>query len=122
MRTLLPKFGIFLISSLITFFSILPFGIPQKVPWQDKIVHLFIYGLLSLTAVQAFSQEGLKCPLKTGFWYAFLLGLSLEVSQFFLPYREFDWWDIGFNLWGSLCGTFIAFITIEGGNYERCRA
>jgi glycopeptide antibiotics resistance protein len=50
-------------------------------------------------------------PYIFSFSYAFLLGLTIELFQFFIPYRSFELGDIFSNFFGSIAGIFLK---IEG--------
>ena len=87
-------------------------------PYSDKVVHCLIYIILAFIATNTFSlkkQTRAKAyPVRNGisnraygFLYAFLLGLSIEIMQLFLPFREFELTDLGANFLGSLLGCFL---------------
>lgn len=99
--------------SLIIFItSLLPLKPPPQIvfPFFDKVFHGLTYAILSFLAVNTFYREGKDRPQIYSFSYAFLLGLLIELIQFFLPYRDFEIADIFSNFLGSLLGCLVKII------------
>jgi VanZ family protein len=78
----------------------------QKAIFLDKIIHFFQYGLLGWLLFKAlrttwvnlsFSKIFLSVLL-TGFFY----GVVIECCQYFLPFRNFSFLDMGANLLGLI--------------------
>lgn len=74
---------------------------------MDKIIHVILYGMLSLLVLRALMIEKAGQFRLISFLYAFSLGLLLEIVQIFLPYRSFELWDVLSNSLGSISGVFI---------------
>ena len=73
--------------------------------------HMFEYGLFSILIYEAlnerkFNGANIKFPVMTSIFCAGTIGLIDECIQFFIPYRVFDWVDIGFNYLASALGVF----------------
>lgn len=70
----------------------------------DKILHLkafFIYGLLTITAIQSIKPELSKSRMALlTLVIGFLFGLSDEFHQYFVPGRESDIWDLAADVTG----------------------
>lgn len=94
---------------LITFFSLAPihFIIPNfsdEKQWSlpifilippDKITHFLMYFLLSFFLQKEYSRND-----KT-FIFAVSYGILMEIIQFFIPYRSFEFFDILANSLGA---------------------
>lgn len=48
-----------------------------------------------------------KNPFTIGVFYAFSVGLTIEIIQIFIPYRSFELLDVASNSLGILVGTLI---------------
>ena len=78
----------------------------------DKILHFFMYFLLSFIVTNTLflkKKENLQ-PQAISFSYAFSLGLILEITQFFMPFRSFETADIFSNFLGSLIGCLLKIV------------
>ncbi|SHI94785.1 VanZ like family protein [Algibacter luteus] len=76
--------------------------------------HMFEYGLLSILIYEALIERRLngvnvKFPVFTSIMAAGTIGLLDEFIQLFIPYRVFDFVDIGFNYLASAFGVLISF-------------
>ncbi len=119
---------VLLYSLLIVFFSTIPLTISESLsfPLSDKLFHLLIYFFLSLEVTNTFLISNHKifilrlkmgnfvkkrvCAQLVGFFYAFFLGLLVEVVQLCLPFRNFEAADILSNVSGSLLGCLVKII------------
>lgn len=77
--------------------------------YWDKLVHFFLYFFLVIVIIRALILSNLSTFLKKrnylfAFGYAFFLGVCIELIQYFLPYRSFEYVDILFNILGSIVG------------------
>jgi VanZ family protein len=73
--------------------------------------HLFEYGLLSILVYEALVErerngESVRNPVLISIFIAGTIGLIDECIQIFVPYRIFDFADIGFNYLASVFGVF----------------
>jgi VanZ family protein len=99
---------IYIYTFFIFVFSLTPLQITKEsYLFNDRIYHSFTYALLSFIVFNTLSFKKEKYQRLFGFFYAFLLGLIIEVLQFFIPYRSFELKDILFNLLGSGIGVFL---------------
>ncbi|WP_290648994.1 VanZ family protein [Aquisalimonas sp.] len=86
--------------------SLIPLSIPDEalVP-GDKLQHIAAYALLGLLAMLAFSS----LPLAAIAAVAMVgLGVAIEVVQYFLPWRQFEWLDMAANALGVALGMTMA--------------
>lgn len=76
-----------------------------KIPHLDKIVHFVMYICLGFSwnsVIRPDPKSGIKCLI-----YLFLLGLTLELLQFyFLEGRFFEIPDLIANITGSMVGIY----------------
>lgn len=80
-------------------------------PWlrhADKFGHFAAYGVLAFAGRWAFLS---RVSWLIGF--LMFLGLLMEVTQFYLPYRDFDWRDMLANCGGVLLGVYIGQQTLR---------
>ncbi len=79
--------------------------------FQDKLIHFFLFFVLTYLAVGLGIKEKRNFIVNTRFWINFaLLGLLpsvvLETAQHLIPYRSFDLKDLLFNALGVFSGLF----------------
>lgn len=69
----------------------------------DKLAHLIMYGLFSWLGCKAFEEFIFKIGV-----IGVILGISLEIIQgYCTTYRMFDFYDILFNIIGSVIGIWL---------------
>ncbi len=73
-----------------------------KISHLDKIAHFMIYFSLIVWNTQVFEKRNFKFLI----FFLFLMGLLIEIIQYFLPWRSFEWQDLGVNILGTLIGYF----------------
>jgi len=87
---------------------------PERLPtftFSDKVLHFLAYGLLGILFFRAFetlplkNRRSLLMVLSIG--AATLYGISDEIHQYFVPFRQADTFDAVANLIGSICGVVI---------------
>lgn len=89
----------------IIFLSFFPVPrLAHKVSSLDKSVHFFIYGGFSFLMVNTLVRPRKSQAVILTLFFAFFLGLIIEIGQFFLSYRSFEGGDILCNFLGSLAG------------------
>lgn len=112
MRFLKYWFPLYLYSALIFFFSSLskpPFHPPFL--FGDKLFHTVEYTLFGYLVARAFKNS--ESPaFKINFRFFALLsglvyGLSDEFHQLFVPNRQADIWDVGFDVLGTFLGVML---------------
>lgn len=101
---------VILYSLFIIVLSVYPFQQTPEAPisFLDKIIHFFMYFFLSFITAKTLYFKNKKRAFCYGFFYAFLLGILLEITQYFIPYRSFELGDILSNLLGSAAGAIIS--------------
>lgn len=86
-----------------------------EIPAQDKFGHLLGYLLLALWFSQTYPWR------LQGFFVVFLvsLGVILEIMQYFLGYRNFEYPDMLVNTLGVAGGYLLALFTPAGAILQR---
>ena len=77
--------------------------------FSDKMVHAFMFGVLSLLLIIGFTKQNSNNYIKynaekIAVWTCIIFGLSIEIVQYLLPYRSFSWNDVLSNIVGSFLG------------------
>lgn len=84
------------------------------VRFLDKILHFGAYGLLGLLFYRAYQTLPLKDSqnllILISIASATLYGVSDEVHQYFVPYREADIMDGVADTVGSICGVYFYYL------------
>lgn len=87
---------------------------PERIPtmaFSDKILHFTAYGLLGILFFRAYATLPLKDRRNTlilmSIGSATLYGISDEIHQYFVPFRQADTLDAVANAIGSICGVAI---------------
>ena len=84
---------------------------PEEIPswtYLDKILHFGAYGLMGILFFRAYetlplrNNKGLLILISIG--SATLYGISDEIHQYFVPFREAEIMDVVANTMGSICG------------------
>jgi len=78
---------------------------------SDKAIHFASFVAVSFAAI-AFCRSGRQLAL-TGFVCA-SAGVALEVAQYFIPTRGFEWADMAANLGGTVTGILLAALALRG--------
>ena len=80
-------------------------------PYIDKMLHFAAYVLLAALFLRAFKTTRIKNNLKLVLILSILLsslyGVSDEIHQYFIPYRNADLLDVLADLFGSIMGVYI---------------
>ena len=86
---------------------------PEKIPtftFSDKILHFGAYGLLGILFFRAYETLPLKANktllILMSIGSATLYGISDEIHQYFVPFRNADIMDVVANTLGSICGVY----------------
>jgi VanZ family protein len=87
---------------------------PERLPtfaFSDKILHFAAYGLLGILFFRAYATLPLKDQKKAlillSIGSATLYGISDEIHQYFIPFRQADIFDALANAIGSTCGVIV---------------
>lgn len=89
--------------------SLLPVRAPEQLNFifADKFSHLIMYGLFSFLLINLLHIKRKVNPWAKSFLFIFCFGSVIEVIQHFLPFRDFEIWDIVFNVIGWFLGCFL---------------
>ena len=86
---------------------------PKQIPdvrFLDKFLHFGAYGLLGILFVRAYETLPLKANktllILLSIGSATLYGISDEIHQYFVPFRNADIMDVVANTLGSICGVY----------------
>ena len=89
---------------------------PERIPtmaFSDKILHFAAYGLLGILFFRAYTTLPLKDRRNTlilmSIGSATLYGISDEIHQYFVPFRQADTLDAVADAIGSICGVAIIY-------------
>jgi VanZ family protein len=90
---------------------------PEQIPplpYLDKLIHLGAYAVLGVLFVRAFASANLKghrllVPILAAV-AASLYGISDEIHQAFVPFREADHWDAIADILGSIIGVALFYL------------
>jgi len=74
-------------------------------PW-DKLVHFFMYLVLTVTVLRALTRTKIRRVYRISFILPALFGVLMESAQYFLPYRSFEFCDMLCNIAGCAAGCF----------------
>jgi len=88
--------------------------ISVKVTSSGFVVHSVAYFLGMSLCCFSFTKNNISFVVWTGF-LIFLYSMVLEVVQFYLPYRTFNWWDIAANGVGILSFVVVWVVRKEAG-------
>lgn len=76
--------------------------------WQYDLAHMIEYavlGVLTSVALWAYRPGAPVLALGLTAWaFAVLYGMSDEFHQSFVPNRDANWWDVGFDALGAALG------------------
>ncbi|MBP7088898.1 MAG: VanZ family protein [Candidatus Omnitrophica bacterium] len=86
--------------------SLIRLDIPKPLlfPFYDKLLHILNYAVLAFIIVNTVNLKTKQQNRVFALTYAFILGLIVEIIQFFLPYRAFDVIDMLCNFTGGFIG------------------
>ena len=111
-KILLYWFPVFLYCLLIFIQSSYPS--PESVPdWPyiDKLLHIAVYALLGVLLLRAFRtlriQHNLKLVMILSILLSSLYGISDEIHQYFVPFRNADVMDALADMIGSVVGVYV---------------
>ncbi len=87
---------------------------PETVPYiphMDKFLHFVVYGILGILFFRAYStlriKNNVNLTIIISILSAGLYGISDELHQYFVPYREAELMDALANLLGSIGGVAV---------------
>lgn len=103
---------LYVYAGIIFYFSSLPHPVPSiSIPYFDKALHIIEYTCLGFLAARAFKNSSRKAFYERfkmlAILAAVLYGISDEIHQAFVPFREFSVFDIIADMLGGMLGVFI---------------
>ena len=82
-----------------------------ELPYLDKVLHFVAYALLGILFLRAFKTSRIKNNVKLmlilSILLSFLYGISDEIHQYFVPYRNADLMDVLADMFGAIMGVYI---------------
>lgn len=76
--------------------------------FSDKLLHFFAYAVLGVLFYRAYRTLKIKADSRMliliSIVSATLYGLSDEIHQYFVPFRNASIWDVVANTLGAICG------------------
>ena len=78
-------------------------------PYIDKLAHLAAYALLGVLfyrAYRAHIKNNLKLVMLLSIASSSLYGITDELHQHYVPYRNADWMDVLADVLGSILGVY----------------
>ncbi len=85
------------------------------VPHMDKFLHFVVYGILGILFFRAYStlriKNNVNLTIIISILSSGLYGISDELHQYFVPYREAELMDALANLLGSIGGVTVYFLS-----------
>ena len=78
--------------------------------FSDKLLHFGAYALMGILFFRAFQTLGIKSDARRLILFsiaaATLYGISDEIHQYFVPFRNADLLDVLANTLGAICGVY----------------
>ena len=82
-----------------------------ELQYTDKLLHFFAYAVLGAFFLRAYKtlrvKNRLNLLIMLSILSSSLYGISDELHQYFVPYRNAEWMDILADILGSVFGVFI---------------
>ena len=79
--------------------------------FSDKFLHFGAYALLGILFFRAFQTLRINTNVRLLILFsitaATLYGISDEIHQYFVPFRDADFLDVAANTLGAACGVFL---------------
>jgi VanZ family protein len=90
------------------------FPSPERIPsfqFSDKVLHFLAYAVMGVLFYRAYQTLRIKDNLRMltllSVVSASLYGISDEIHQYFVPFRDADILDAVANTLGALCGVYL---------------
>jgi len=87
---------------------------PQRLPsfeFSDKLLHFGAYAVLGVLFYRAYQtlpfNTNIQLLVLFSMISASLYGVSDEIHQSFVPYRDGSFWDVIADILGAVCGVFV---------------
>ena len=83
-----------------------------NLPYIDKFIHFAVYAILGMLffmifSTQRFKKININMVIALSILSSSLYGMSDEIHQHFVPYRDADIMDFFADVMGSICGVYI---------------
>ena len=79
--------------------------------FSDKLLHFFAYAVMGVLFYRAYQTLRVKNDprmlITISIISAALYGISDEIHQYFVPYRDASIWDVVANTLGAICGVYL---------------
>ena len=87
---------------------------PQRLPsfeFSDKLLHFAAYAVMGVLFYRAYQTLPFKTNIQLLVLFsmssASLYGVSDEIHQSFVPYRDGSFWDVIADVLGAVCGVYV---------------
>ena len=110
-KTNLYLYGLVLFAVIILFFSVTPMiagGINSGLK-----AHICGYSVFSFTALLFFRAKGINKVFLKAALFAGMYGVLIEIIQFFVPYRLFEFLDIVVNFSAAVAGIVPGYFLVK---------
>ena len=110
-KTNLYLYGLVLFAVIILFFSVTPMiagGINSGLK-----AHICGYSIFSFTALLFFRAKGINKVFLKAALFAGIYGVLIEIIQFFVPYRLFEFLDIATNFSAAVAGIVPGYFLVK---------
>ena len=110
-KTNLYLYGLVLFAVIILFFSVTPMiagGINSGLN-----AHICGYSVFSFTALLFFRAKGINKVFLKAALFAGMYGVLIEIIQFFVPYRLFEFLDIATNFSAAVAGIVPGYFLVK---------
>ena len=79
--------------------------------FSDKVLHFLAYAVMGVLFYRAYQtlrfKENLRLLILLSIVSASLYGISDEIHQYFVPYRDASIFDVIANCLGAICGVYL---------------
>jgi len=90
------------------------FPSPEHLPsfeFSDKVLHFFAYALMGVLFYRAYQtlqiKDNLGMLILLSVVSASLYGISDEIHQYYVPFRNADILDVMADIFGAVCGVYL---------------
>jgi VanZ family protein len=92
--------------------------------YSDKFLHFSAYAVLGILFFRAFQTLGIKTNIRLlillSIVSASLYGISDEIHQYFVPFRNADLLDVLANTLGAVCGVYLYHLWVSRKQAAGC--
>ena len=82
-----------------------------NLPYIDKLIHFAVYAILGMLFFRVFRtqrfKENVNMVMALSILSSSFCGMSDEIHQYFVPYRDADIMDFFADVMGSICGVCV---------------